>query len=76
MIFNNRPLGDVVAEMNRYRFGKILITDAASARLPVTGVFETRDPDALLDAIAVTMPLSVLRLPLLTVIRAGATGVR
>ena len=68
-LFNNRPLGAVVAEMERYRRGKIVIADDALKHLPVTGIFETGDTDSLLDAVSSALPVQVHRLPWLTVIR-------
>ncbi|WP_029002986.1 FecR family protein [Azorhizobium doebereinerae] len=69
MLFDSRPLGDVVGEIERYRRGRILIVDGALRQLPVSGMFETADTDALLDALAEALPLKVDKLPLLTVIR-------
>ena len=68
LIFDGRPLGSVVAEMDRYRRGKIVITDHALEDLPVTGSFDTSDTDALLDAVAEALPVQVRRLPLLVLI--------
>ncbi len=68
-LFENRPLGAVVAELERYRRGRIVIADNALKDLPVTGIFETGDSDALLDAVAAALPVQVHKLPWLTVIR-------
>ncbi|MCW0233546.1 MAG: FecR domain-containing protein [Ferrovibrio sp.] len=69
LVFDGQPLGDVVADMQRYRRGLILISDARLRALPVTGVFATGDSDGLVEAIAASLPVRVLRLPLVTVIR-------
>ncbi len=69
MLLDSRPLDQVMAEVERYRSGKIIIVDAALRHLPVSGMFETGDTDALLDALAEALPVKVDRLPLLTVIR-------
>jgi transmembrane sensor len=69
LIFDGRPLGDVVAEMDRYRRGRILILDEAIRRLPVTGNFEIADADAFFESIQLALPVSVTVMPGLTVIR-------
>jgi transmembrane sensor len=40
LIFRDRPLGDVVDEVNRYRLGKIIITNEAIKRRIVNGTFQ------------------------------------
>lgn len=69
LVFDGRPLGQVVDEMQRYRPGLILVTDRQLRALPVTGVFETGDGEALVDAIAAILPVQITRLPWLVVIR-------
>lgn len=39
LIFNGESLGRVVAEINRYREGRILLTDRGLARRPVSAIF-------------------------------------
>lgn len=51
IVFNSTPLGDVVAEINRYRDGKIFIWDSSLASLKVSGTFHLQNPDEILDAI-------------------------
>ena len=48
--FIEQPLGDVVAQLDRYYAGRIQVTNPALAARPVSGVFATARP---LDAIAV-----------------------
>lgn len=43
LVFNGAPLRDVVATLNRYRRGRILILDDALAHRRVSGVFATHD---------------------------------
>ncbi len=69
LVFDNAPLGGVVTDMQRYSRGLIVISDARLRDLPVTGVFTTGDSDGLVEAIAATLPVRLLRLPLVTVIR-------
>jgi len=67
--FDNRPLGDVAAEMRRYRRGAVVFTDDELKTLPVTGLFATHDTDAFFAVLEETLPVRVTRLPYLTVIR-------
>lgn len=69
LIFNNRSLGDVIAEVERHRPGRILLIGSRLRRLEVTGVFEVSDPDSILRMIEETLPVEVTRLPWVTVIR-------
>lgn len=73
LIFNSRPLGDVVAEIERYRSGTIIIAGSRLRTLEVTGVFDLDDPEAILRTIEETLPVRALRLPLVTVLH-GAGG--
>jgi transmembrane sensor len=72
LIFTQRPLGEVVAELDRYRIGKILILGGSISDLPVTGSVEINDVDAFLASLQVALPVKVLRLPGLTTIRRDA----
>lgn len=67
--FDGWTLGDVVAEIDRYRRGRIVILDDAVRRLPVTGSFDTADTDAFLESIQIALPVTVTSLPGLAVIR-------
>lgn len=68
LIFNQRPLGEVAAELERYQYGKVVVRGDRLKRLEVTGVFDLDDPKALLRTIAATVNVPVTRLPLLTII--------
>lgn len=69
LIFNRKPLTDVVAEFERYGRGRIVVADAALGTREVTGVFDIADADGLVSTVARTLPgAKVLRLPLLTVL--------
>jgi len=61
LIFRDTPLRVVVGDLERYRSGRIVITDERIARIPVTGIFHTRQTDAALDTIADTLPVRVTR---------------
>ncbi len=69
MIFANRPLSEVTAEISRYHRGKVIITDASLRKLPITGVFDTKDADGLMNAVASALPVRVIRLPWITFIQ-------
>lgn len=72
MIFRNTPLGDVLAEIARWRGGSISTLDGAVASIPVTGIFDTTQPDAALRTIVQTLGLRMWRLPgQITLIRAA-----
>ena len=51
LIFDDKPLGEVLAILARYRRGYVVLVDPALRGRRVTGVFETRDPEAALRAI-------------------------
>jgi transmembrane sensor len=70
LIFDGRPLGDVVRDIGRYQRGTVVFTDASLRDLTVTGVFNTADNAAFFDALEHALPVRVTRLPLLTVISA------
>ncbi len=46
--------GSVVAEVERYRSGRILVLDDDIRKLPITGNFDIRDTDAFLKAASVS----------------------
>ena len=68
LVFNNRPLGEVLAELERYRRGRIVILDDAVASIPVTGSFAIVDTDITLDTIERILPVRVKRVTELLVL--------
>ncbi len=71
LVFAERRLRDVVAELDRYRPGAILFLDSGIAGERFTGVFALGDTDRALAAIEATLPVDVVRLtPWLTLLRA------
>ncbi|WP_020678388.1 FecR domain-containing protein [Methylopila sp. 73B] len=68
LIFNGRPLADVVAEVERHRRGRIVIANRSLAALAVTGTFDLGDGDAVLRAVEDTLPARVTRLPFLAIV--------
>lgn len=60
LLAKNMPLGEVIAEMARYRPG-ILLCDAAVAGMLVSGAIALMDTDAALDLLAQSLSLRVER---------------
>lgn len=67
--FEDRPLGEVAAEMRRYRRGTTVFINDDLKNIPVTGLFSTRDTDAFFHALEKTLPVHVTQLPYVTLIR-------
>lgn len=69
LVFSGERLSTVLAELDRYRHGGIVLLDAAAGDRRVTGSFDPRDTDEALDAIASSMGLGITRLsPLLVLV--------
>ncbi|MET0248887.1 MAG: FecR family protein [Sphingobium sp.] len=62
LVFENRPLGEVVAEIGRYHPGMIRVIDDAAARKRVSGVFPLDDPVAAIDDVERSFGLRSIRL--------------
>lgn len=62
LLFDGEPLDQVVAELNRYHHGLILIVGDQLAQRRVSGVFDTKDPLHVLDSIARSLHLQISRL--------------
>lgn len=61
LVFQDAPLGEVIADLERCRGGRIVLTDARLRAMPVTAVFDARQTDAALATIAGTLPIRVRR---------------
>lgn len=63
LLFQNQPLGDVVAELERYSTLRLIIDDPALARLPIGGSFQAnlQGIDTLLDMLQGGFGLAVHR---------------
>lgn len=59
MVFEDRPLAEVAAELERYRPGRILIMDDSIKNLRMTGVFGIEDTDIALRSIELSLPVKV-----------------
>jgi transmembrane sensor len=63
LIAERMPLGEVLAQLARYRQG-VVRCDPAVARLPVDGIFQLSDTDKILALLQVSLPIRVsLRTP-------------
>ncbi len=69
LVFNGRRLSEVIAEVERYRRGKIVLVGSSLQQLPVTGVFDMADSESVLTTIRQTLPVRITELPLVTIIR-------
>lgn len=70
LIFDDQPLRRVIADVNRYRRGTIRIIDKRLLSLRVSGIFDIRNPDGVLDAITGTLPVkSTMLTPWLVLLR-------
>jgi transmembrane sensor len=68
LVFSGQSLRDVLATLERYRHGRIVVLDNAAARQQVSGVFDLSDTDQALSALANNLPVTVTRLTGLMVI--------
>lgn len=70
LVFISRPLGDVVAELDRWRSGKTWIMDDKLAAQRVTLMIDAREADEALIRLGGSLPMRITQLtPLLTIIR-------
>lgn len=46
LVFSNNPLGEVVAELNRYNATKLIVADDEIAKIGIGGTFSARDTEA------------------------------
>lgn len=69
IMMNQTPLKSVVQELGKYTGGRIILSNKELEDLPVSGVFQAQDPDAVFDALRSTLNLTVVRVPgLMTII--------
>ena len=61
--FTNRPLGEVVDELNRYRPGQVYVMGDALANVRITGIIHLDRADLAVDHIARSLEMTVTRLP-------------
>lgn len=61
LVVDNQPLADVLAELGRYRGGRLQFDAGALQDLRVSGVFPLESPDQALASLAVSLPITVSR---------------
>lgn len=61
LVFENRPLAEVIQEVGRYHRGDIRVLDAALGQLTVSGVFGVHDREGFLRALEQALPIVVTR---------------
>lgn len=61
MIFQAVPLNEVLYDLERYQKGRIVIIDDKISSLPVTGIFNTKNPEAAMEAISNNLPVKMTR---------------
>jgi transmembrane sensor len=59
LVFNDKPLSEAVAEINRYTMRPIAIADGAVGNYRVSGVFKSNDPEHFSQAMAEVFPIEV-----------------
>ena len=62
LIFEDSPLSQVVADLNRYHSGTIRIAGDDLKRLRVSGIFDVGHPEGVIGVIAQTLPVRVIEL--------------
>lgn len=73
LVFISRPLGDVVAALDRWKPGETMILDRNLARHPVTLMIATSDVGDALRRLGASLPMRISEItPLLTLVRAAS----
>lgn len=63
LVFDNEPLLDAVARVNRYAGTKIVVDGAVAGSLKVNGVFNTGDPRAFVEGVTAYLPVEAVVTP-------------
>ena len=62
LVFSGEPLRQVLATLELYRHGRIIVLDAAAAEQRVSGIFDLNDTDQALQVLEDSLPVAVTRL--------------
>jgi len=57
IVINDQPLGDLISELQRYRNGRIFLSDDELKNLRITGVFSLDNPDAVIRSVCKVLNL-------------------
>lgn len=63
LIFDGASLAEVITEINRYRPGRIILTDSTIGARPVNGVFDTAQAENTVAQIQHLLDVRLTRLP-------------
>ena len=63
VVFNDTPLAQAVAEINRYAAEPITVGDKELGALRINGRFRTNEPAAFLNAVVAYFPVEAHRTP-------------
>jgi transmembrane sensor len=61
VVFDNEPLSQAIAEIQRYTDTRILVSDPSIGALPVGGRFKTNDLQGFLDGLEAALPVTIRR---------------
>ncbi|MCS0496909.1 FecR family protein [Ancylobacter sp. MQZ15Z-1] len=62
LVFSDQPLREVLATLERYRHGRIVVLDEAAAERRVSGIFDLRDTDEALAVLESSLPVTIVHL--------------
>lgn len=68
LIFDGQPLSEVVAELQRYHAGPIIVADARAAQYRLSGEYDIHGIDALLAALPEILPVRVEKRAVATIV--------
>jgi len=63
IVLDRAPLSRVIEELNRLSPGRVVVTDDALQRLPLSGVFRADDPEHILEALRTALGVKTTRIP-------------
>lgn len=70
LIFDDAPLSEVVAELGRYRPGRVM-TDPRVSGMRITAAFDTADIPGAFDSLGRSLPVRIIDTPLALLVLAG-----
>ncbi len=63
LVFEATPLGEIIAQFNRYNADPLQLGDAALAELELSGVFDSNDPESLIEFLQHVRDVETVRRP-------------